>query len=114
MRYLLTPILFVLATSIPGTFAQEKKAAPQKMVFAAKNGNVTFNHAAHVKRAKEDCKTCHPKLWPQAKGPLNYKVGVHKPAEAKKISCGACHNAAGPAFESKGNCAKKCHVKAAS
>jgi hypothetical protein len=36
---------------------------------------------------------------------------MHKPAEAAKKSCGHCHNPEGPAFETKGNCAK-CHVKA--
>jgi len=90
--------------------AQEKKA-PEKLTFAAKNGNVTFNHAAHVKAAKGDCKTCHDKLFKEdAKAPLNFKTGMHKPAEAEKTSCGACHHSDGAAFETKGNCAK-CHVK---
>ena len=83
--------------------------APDKLVFKAKTGDVAFNHAQHVKAAKNDCKTCHPTLWPQdAKAPLNYKASMHKPAEAKKTSCGACHVAGGTSFESKGNC-KKCH-----
>ncbi|MCC6858349.1 MAG: hypothetical protein IT158_07305 [Bryobacterales bacterium] len=85
--------------------------APEKLVLKAKNGNVTFNHQAHAKRENGDCKVCHDKLFPQsATAPLNYRAGVHKVAEAKKISCGACHVAGGKAFESKGSCAK-CHVK---
>jgi c(7)-type cytochrome triheme protein len=106
-------ILIVFTTSGFGAPAQKKKEAPPKMVFTAKTGNVTFDHAAHTKRVKDDCKTCHPKLWPEAKGILNYKAGVHKPAETKKVSCGACHHAGGVAFETKGNCTSKCHVKAA-
>ncbi len=85
--------------------------APEKLTFATKNGNVTFNHDAHVKRANNDCSACHDKLAPQdAKAALNYKAGMHKPAEAQKASCAGCHVAGGAAFESKGNCAK-CHVK---
>lgn len=91
--------------------AQAKKA-PGKLVFEAKQGKVTFDHATHLKAEKNDCKACHDKLFPQdAKAPLNFKAGVHKPAEAKGTSCGACHKAGGTSFESKGNCAK-CHVKA--
>jgi len=90
--------------------AQDKKP-PDKLQFASKMGNVTFDHAAHVTRAKGDCKTCHDKLFPEdAKAPLNFKAGMHKPAETAKASCGGCHTPGGTSFESKGNCAK-CHVK---
>jgi c(7)-type cytochrome triheme protein len=101
---------------LTGMLAQEKKAPtpPAKMVFAAKTGNVTFDHALHAKREKNDCKVCHPALWPQdGKAPLNWKANMHKTAEAAKTSCGFCHRAGGTAFESKGNCTTKCHVKAA-
>jgi c(7)-type cytochrome triheme protein len=101
---------------LTGTMAQEKKAAtpPAKLVFAAKNGNVTYDHAAHAKREKNECKVCHPGEFAQdAKAPLNWKANMHKTAEAAKKSCGACHRAGGTAFESKGNCTTKCHVKAA-
>jgi len=93
-------------------FGQEKKA-PAELKFTAKNGDVTFNHAAHIKRENNDCKACHDKIFQQsAKAPLNFKTGMHKPAETAKTSCGTCHYAGGKAFETKGNCAK-CHVKAA-
>jgi c(7)-type cytochrome triheme protein len=83
--------------------------APEKLVFKAKTGDVAYDHAAHVKREKNDCKVCHDKLFKQlATAPLNFKAGMHKPAEASKASCGACHRAGGTAFETKGNC-KKCH-----
>ncbi len=62
------------------TFAQDKKA-PAKLTFEAKNGNVTFDHAKHVEREKNDCKVCHDKIWPQSKAPLNWKAGMHKPAK---------------------------------
>lgn len=106
------PVLVVglSAAVLGGLLAQDQKA-PEKLTFAAKNGNITFNHSAHVKLAKGDCKTCHDKLFKEdAKAPLNFKPAMHKTAEAEKTSCGACHHAGGSAFESKGNCAK-CHVK---
>lgn len=111
MRTFLISALVMCVAAGAGILAQEKKA-PAKMVFQSKTGNVTFDHEAHSKRAKDDCKVCHDKLWPQAKGDLGFKAGMHKPAEAKKTSCGACHHAGGPAFETKGNCTK-CHVRGA-
>ena len=90
--------------------ANEKKEAPGPIVFEAKPGAVTFDHAKHLVAAKNDCKVCHDTLFKQAKGDLGYKAGMHKPAEAEKKACGACHVAGGAAFESKGNC-NKCHVK---
>jgi len=89
-------------------FAQKP---PDKLTFQSKMGNVTYDHAAHLKRANNDCKTCHDKLFPQSSAALNFKAGMHKPAETAKTSCGGCHNAAGPGFASTGNC-NKCHVKA--
>jgi c(7)-type cytochrome triheme protein len=102
-------ILIVSVTAGSALLAQQV-APPSKLVFAAKNGNVTFDHAAHLKRAKDVCATCHPKFWPQAKADLKWKAGMHRPAETAKTSCGSCHHAGGMAFETKANCAK-CHVK---
>ena len=84
---------------------------PEKLVFESKMGNVTFQHAKHLERAKGDCKVCHDKLFQQsAKAPLNYKAAMHKTAEAGKTACAACHVAGGTAFVTTGNCVK-CHVK---
>ena len=84
---------------------------PEKLVFTTKMGNVTYDHAKHLERAKNDCTVCHPKLFQQsAKAPLNYKAAMHKTAEASKTACAACHVAGGTAFVTTGNCAK-CHVK---
>jgi c(7)-type cytochrome triheme protein len=105
----LVAALFWFASHSYASQEGEKKA-PGKLVFKAKTGNVTFDHAKHSEREKNDCKTCHPKLFPQSQGPLNFAKGMHKPAEAQKKSCAACHVAGGKAFESKGQC-KKCHVK---
>jgi c(7)-type cytochrome triheme protein len=107
MRNLIACLLGALSLGTFGILAQE---APQKLTFTTKNGNVTFDHAAHVKRENGNCMACHDKLFKQDKAPLNYKAGLHKTAEAQKTSCGGCHNPGGMAFESKGNCAK-CHVK---
>ena len=112
MRTLIVVLAF--ATGLLGTLAlmaQDKKAPPAKLTFTTKNGNVTFDHAAHVMREKGDCAACHPKLFMQdAKAALNFKAALHKTAETNMTSCGACHHPSGPAFESKGNCAK-CHMK---
>jgi c(7)-type cytochrome triheme protein len=113
MRHLIAyPILFALV-SLTGMLAQEKKAAapPSKLVFEAKNGKVTYDHTAHAKREKNDCKVCHPAVFPQdAKAPLNFKGAMHKTAEEKKVSCAHCHYEGGKAFATKGNCANgKCH-----
>lgn len=111
MRTLIACVLAIGLGGVFGVFAQDKKAPPEKLTFVTKNGNVTFDHAAHVKREKNDCAACHPKLFAQdAKAPLNFKAALHKTAETAKTSCGACHNPGGPAFETKGNCAK-CHMK---
>jgi c(7)-type cytochrome triheme protein len=111
MRYLLT--LFIAAAVAIGVFAApEKKAAP-KLTFQTKFGNVVYDHEAHSKREKDDCKVCHDKLWPQdAKAPVNFKGGaMHAAAEKSKSSCAACHVTGGKAFAVKGSC-NKCHVKA--
>lgn len=106
----LTSLLLVLAVAA-GFSALLGQKPPEKLVFQTKMGNVTFDHAAHIKRANGDCKTCHDKLFQQSSSaPLNFKANMHKTAEDSKTSCGACHVAGGAAFEVKGNCAK-CHVK---
>jgi c(7)-type cytochrome triheme protein len=110
MRTLIACLFATGLLATLGLLAQEAKAPP-KLTFTTKNGNVTFDHAAHVKRASGDCKACHDTLFKEdAKAPLNYKAAIHKTAETAKTSCGFCHHAGGTAFESKANCAK-CHVK---
>lgn len=105
-------ILTALLVTLNFAGLAQKKAAPGKLVFQTKMGNVTYDHAKHVVRAKNDCTVCHTKLWPQdAKAPLNFKAGMHKIAERGKTSCATCHVAGGTAFVTTGNCAK-CHVKA--
>ena len=105
-------ISLLLSLCLVGIWAlAQEKTPPAKLVFQAKPGNVTFDHAAHLKRAKNDCKACHDKLFAQsAQAPINYKAAMHKTAETAMTSCAACHHTGGAAFESKGNCAK-CHVK---
>ena len=112
MRNVLGYVLLFTMIGLTSMVAQDKKP-PTKLVFAAKNGNVTYDHAAHAKREKNDCKVCHPSQFQQdAKAPLNWKAAMHKTAETAKTSCGSCHNPGGKAFETKGNCTSKCHVKA--
>jgi c(7)-type cytochrome triheme protein len=109
MRTLIS--VLTAALLLCGLLALAADKPPEKLVFETKMGNVTYQHAKHVERAKADCKVCHDKLFQQsAKAPLNYKAGMHKPAEAAKTACAACHVAGGTAFATAGSCAK-CHVK---
>jgi c(7)-type cytochrome triheme protein len=90
----------------------QNKTPPAKVISPAKVGAVTFDHAAHAKREKNDCKTCHTSLFAQdSKTPLGFKP-PHKSEEDQKVSCGFCHRAGGTAFETKGDCNNgKCHVR---
>lgn len=105
-------VLAVFAVVVAaGTLFAEEKKAPEKITYTAKTGDVTFDHAKHVEKAKGDCKACHDGIFAQAQHQLGtYKASMHKTAETEKKFCGACHVAGGAAFESKNNCAK-CHVK---
>ncbi len=103
---------YILLFSILGlaALAAQEKTPAAKAVLAAKNGNVTFDHAAHAKREKENCAACHPAPFGQdSKASVAFKF-PHKALEEKKISCGSCHRAEGAAFAAAGNCAK-CHVR---
>ena len=109
MRTLISVVTTALL--LCGLLALAADKPPEKLVFETKMGNVTYDHAKHLERVKGDCKVCHDKLFQQsAKAPLNFKAGMHKPAETAKTSCAACHVAKGTAFVTTGNCAK-CHVK---
>jgi len=104
-------LALLLAGGFISAVAQEsEKAPPETIVFESKMGNVTFQHATHTEREGGNCESCHPGLFPQAREPLGYKAGMHKPAEAAKKACAGCHFADGKSFETKGNC-KTCHVK---
>ncbi len=112
MRYLGFAALAILIAGLCFATA-DTPAGPSKLVFKTLSGPVTFDHAAHVKRAGGSCKTCHPKPFAMsAKAPLEYKGKMHKTAEEKKTSCAICHTAGGKSFPSNGNCTK-CHVKEA-
>ncbi len=103
-------LLFALAwITLTPAQAQDKKP-PEKLVFETKMGNVTYDHAKHLERAKGDCNVCHDQLFPQAKAPLNFKEKMHKVAEANKTSCAHCHVEGGEAFAVKGKCTT-CHIK---
>ena len=110
MRTLNFNLMAGLLTLVLTGLAAEKPI--EKLVFETKMGNVTFQHAKHSERAKNDCKSCHDKLFPQSRAPIVYKAGMHKTAEANKTSCAGCHVAGGTAFATAGNCSNsKCHVK---
>jgi c(7)-type cytochrome triheme protein len=109
MRKLLAGVPAILLALTFATQAQQKEARPE-IVIKAKNGDILFNHKKHSDLAKADCKACHDNLWPQnTTAPIGFKP-PHKPLEAKKASCGACHHQGGAAFSASvpANC-KKCH-----
>ena len=91
---------FLLVSMVGATALVSQSKAPRaKLVLPAKNGGIVFDHTAHVKREKNDCKICHSSLFAQdSKAPLAFKP-PHKNAEDKKASCGACHRTGGTAFE---------------
>jgi c(7)-type cytochrome triheme protein len=98
MRFVMAFFISISLTPAAAVAAQDKKP-PFRLVFPSKAGDVTFNHAAHSKREKGDCTTCHDKLWPQsAKVPVKSSDG-----------CSTCHHANGKSFDMKGNCIK-CHA----
>ncbi|MCP5115077.1 MAG: hypothetical protein GY953_29960 [bacterium] len=107
MKLVAAFLICLLMVVVLGALAAD---APDMIVFESKMGNVTFDHAKHVAHAEQNCETCHDKLFPQSREPINFKKGMHKPAEDAKSACAGCHHAGGPSFETKGNC-KKCHVK---
>ncbi len=101
-------VLLLLALVLP---AAEKVAPKEKIVFTAKPGNVSFDHATHLKALNGKCEACHTSLFPQSKAPINFRP-PHSKEEAAKTSCGSCHREGGQAFATKGNCMNsKCHVK---
>jgi c(7)-type cytochrome triheme protein len=118
---ILLPALLMMAAGMP---AQQPKvpaksrnvaeiAVPGKLGFPASPGRVTFDHAAHLKREKGMCKTCHDSLWPRdAKAPLNFKSPMHQTMQDKRTSCSFCHAPGATAFPAKGNC-NRCHGVAA-
>jgi c(7)-type cytochrome triheme protein len=73
-------------------------------------GPAKFDHARHIDISKGDCRSCHNKIFPLAKGLLNYADNLHRTAEQNRTSCGACHREGGTAFASKDNCLK-CHTE---
>ena len=83
-------------------------APPETILFPSEYGNVTFGHRKHFERVNSDCATCHPKIFPQAREPLNYGKARHRVAEEYKTSCASCHGITGTAFAAERNC-QRCH-----
>jgi len=81
---------------------------PDTMVFDNKYGPVTFTHKLHYERVKSDCTTCHVKIFPQSRAPLNYGKALHRAAEADETACAACHRVGGTSFAADSHCVK-CH-----
>lgn len=72
-------------------------------------GAARFGHARHVELTNNNCGACHNKVFPLAKGMLNYADNLHRTAEESRTSCAACHYPGGQAFPSKDNC-MECHA----
>lgn len=83
-------------------------APPETIFFKSEYGDVTFTHQKHFERVNGDCATCHPKIFPMAREPLNYGKARHRTAEEYKTSCAACHGITSTAFAAERNC-QRCH-----
>lgn len=84
------------------------RTPPETILFVSEYGNVTFTHQQHFERVNHDCATCHPKIFPMAREPLNYGKARHRSAEEYGTSCAACHGIKATAFAAERNC-QKCH-----
>lgn len=83
---------------------------PETILIQSPYGNVNFTHKKHYDRVNGDCSTCHPKVFPQSRAPLNYKKALHRASEASRNSCAYCHAIGGSSFAADSNCTK-CHVR---
>ena len=125
MRFL---VIGVLAVALAGcqsspppkpetrfTVTPEEQAAVAKgdpldsMLIQSPAGNVVFTHKKHYDRVNGDCSVCHPKVFPQALAPLDYKKANHRSAEASFKSCATCHAVGASSFAADSNCTK-CHA----
>jgi len=93
--------------------AQEQPAVPagpppDTIAFENTYGRSIFTHKQHYERVNGDCSTCHPKIFPQSREPINYKKANHRAAEASGKACAACHRVGGTTFAADSNCVK-CH-----
>ena len=118
----LVATVWIMLTSPPGEVAAPKPAPveatqaplrtdippPETIVFENKYGKSTFTHKLHYERVKGDCATCHPKVFPQSRAPINYGKALHRAAEANETACAACHRVGGTSFAADSNCVK-CH-----
>jgi len=87
----------------------QEPGGPKELVFETGLGPVTYDHAEHVRLAEGKCRTCHTKVFPLSRAPINYGANLHQTAEANQTSCATCHVDGGSAFASRNNC-QKCHT----
>jgi hypothetical protein len=80
---LIVGVLFIAGAMLAG--AQAPKAPGVVVLKGAPNGDVTFDHAAHVKAAASKCDGCHHASKPE------------KPAGAAQEACRKCHTKAATA-----------------
>jgi len=110
-RHLLAGLIIIggLGIVAGGLFAKE----PPKTVVIdkckKKKSGVSFNHEAHVKKQKLDCKTCHHKAKnPKAPDKTCAAAGCHAgKAEGKKPGCAEMSMTKNPFHISCAGCHKK-------
>lgn len=83
---------------------------PDSRPIETRLGPAKFDHDRHINLLKNDCRGCHNRVFPLAKGLLNYADNLHRTAEQIRTSCGSCHRDSGTAFATKDNCLK-CHTE---
>ena len=85
-------LVAALAVGVAATLAFAQ--GPDSVTLEAKNGNVTFNHKAHL--ALAECAACHGEGTP---GKVDYDwdtahmicMDCHKEKGAGPVRCGECH-----------------------
>lgn len=88
-------ITIMLTFGFAGVGICADKTGPGLVVYEAKNGNVTFNHATHAERI--ECAKCH-----QQDPPEKIKItretahaeacrGCHEQMQAGPVKCAECH-----------------------
>ncbi len=82
---------------------------PERIFYANRLGDVSFDHDQHIVDSKGDCRDCHDNLWAMEEvGLEGYAEDYHRDAERRNESCAACHAPQKSSFGSLNNCTR-CH-----
>ena len=93
-------------------YAAEETPPADPLVYAAKTGDVSFDHTKHLAKVDNYCTVCHDSIFQQEKGNLgDFGKTMHKKAIQDSTACAHCHKKDGASFDMTAKNCKKCHVK---